>query len=769
MVKFADGPSGDDSAGGLAALPKTKSFASKSLGESEKSGIQVTLYQLRYKVPNMANKKEWKYLLGGLEPLSGTLDPGNMIALMGSSGAGKSTLMDVISKRKTVGIIEGHVLFDGHTPSKAEASRDTGYVEQRDSLWGFFTVTEMLTYTACLKMPPKYSFAQKSGRVDEVITQMGLTKARATKIGGAMVRGVSGGEAKRISIAIGLLNNPRIMFFDEPTSGLDSAISLDVMGTIKDLAIEGRTVLVTIHQPSGRLFELFDQIVLLSRDQETKSGNVVYMGETGTNACELRDYFVKMGYPYDAEVYDNVPEYVLEIISGGVSGPKSEGDSLITSYHDSELCDENERIAEGIAATLGADAKEQKLEGKPVYANNAATEIAVLLAYKGKAQWKDHFFILSRVGLWLTASLLVDTLYAGQSMSFDGLTVVVSIIFIVIFLTAIITIIYVPGLITDKPVFLRESADAMYRPLSYAMANFITEASAVVISTILFVSTLYWAIRGPMNPSVGAFFFFMLTHFLYSMTACAVTLSLASPLPTIELCIGAVAVFALLNVAVMGFLAPVPPWWGWMGLISYMRWAFGAFMINQFEDLNVNICQDQSMVDWTALGQGDIDNINVSPNDIGGLLCSSIDALVTVQNNDLNSLILGNTTSTDPAGSPAGRTEDETGFPGICPDSPALGAALNAVTAPGSTLTANCLPIWDDFASGELASSLSVSAESIAQNLLGRYPLGDGYDAKRKFTEFSKWECLGYLLILFAAFLVLYWQTCKLSIKLVKR
>merc|ERR1712072_1645121 len=230
----------------------------------------------------------------------------------------------------------------------------------------------------------------------------------------------------------------------------------------------GRTVLVTIHQPSGRLFELFDSIVLLSRDQETKSGNVVYMGETGKNACELRDYFVKLGYPYDAEVYDNVPEYVLEIISGGVSGPKSDGDSLITSYHDSELCDENERIAEGIAATVGENNKEQKLTGKPVYANNAFTEIAVLLAYKGKAQWKDHFFIL-----------------------------------IVIFLTAIITIIYVPGLITDKPVFLRESADAMYRPLSYSMANFITEASAVVISTILFVSTLYWAIRGPMNPSVG--------------------------------------------------------------------------------------------------------------------------------------------------------------------------------------------------------------------------------------------------------------------------
>merc|ERR1719232_1651511 len=114
-------------------LRPTKSFHAKSLGESDKTGVQITLYDLTYKIP--LGKGEERYLLGGLEPLTGTLDPGNMIALMGSSGAGKSTLMDVISKRKTVGIIEGHVLFDGHPPSKAEPSRDTGYVEQRDSLW----------------------------------------------------------------------------------------------------------------------------------------------------------------------------------------------------------------------------------------------------------------------------------------------------------------------------------------------------------------------------------------------------------------------------------------------------------------------------------------------------------------------------------------------------------------------------------------------------------------------------------------------------------
>merc|ERR1712072_651226 len=97
------------------------------------------------------------------------------------------------------------------------------------------------------------------------------------------------------------------------------------------------------------------------------------------------------------------------------------------------------------------------------------------------------------------------------------------------------------------------------------------------------------------------------------------------------------------------------------------------------------------------------------------------------------------------------------------------GNMIALVTQPGSTLTANCAPIWDDFASGALQDAITFTPEDIARNFLSRYPLGDGYDAKRKFTEFSKWECLGYLLLIFFAFLVLYWQTCKLSIKLVKR
>merc|ERR1712057_78143 len=235
-------------------------------------------------------------------------------------------------------------------------------------------------------------------------------------------------------------------------------------------------------------------------------------------------------------------------------------------------------------------------------------------------------------------------------------------------------------------------------------------------------------------------------HFLYSLTACVVTLSLAAPLPTIELCIGAVAVFALLNVAVMGFLAPVPPWWGWMGLISYMRWAFGAFMINQFTDLDIDICQDH------------LTNTNIDMNNIGGLLCTGLNVLEIFKDNNPSQLITGS----PPPSSPSGN------FQGICPNSPALNATINTFSQPGP-LTANCAPIVEMMMSGELDGMIQYDSGTFASNFLGGYPKGDGYDAKRKFTEFSRWECLGYLLILFFAFLGLYWQTCKLSIKLVKR
>merc|ERR1711981_1380540 len=241
----------------------------------------------------------------------------------------------------------------------------------------------------------------------------------------------------------------------------------------------------------------------------------------------------------------------------------------------------------------------------------------------------DQFFIASRIGLWLISGLLIDSLYAsGTWRTPQGLIIVIAVLFITVFITGIITIIYIPGLILDKPVFIRESNDGCYRTISYTCANFLIEAIAVACSSIAYTCVLYWAIGG-LDPSAGAFFFFMFTHFVYSLTACVITLTIASPLPSIEVSIGAVAVYALLNVAIMGFLSQVPVWWGWACFISYMRWGFGALMINQFENGAINLCGDVS--DPMSLGSfmdlaANLDNLTAvdTPLNINEIVCGMV-------------------------------------------------------------------------------------------------------------------------------------------------
>merc|ERR1719327_877886 len=154
------------------------------------------------------------------------------------------------------------------------------------------------------------------------------------------------------------------------------------------------------------------------------------------------------------------------------------------------------------------------------------------------------------------AGLLIDSLYANTTdyKTPQGLLIVIAVIFITIQITGLITVIYIPALVIDKPVFIRESNDGCYRTISYVCANYVIEAIAVACSSICYSCVLYWAIGG-MNPTAGACFFFMFTHFVYSLTAIVITLSIAAPLPSIEVSSGAVAVYALLNVAIMGFLS----------------------------------------------------------------------------------------------------------------------------------------------------------------------------------------------------------------------
>ena len=153
---------------------------------------------------------------------------------------------------------------------------------QENVLLGTLTVRETVTYSALLRLPSSMHKSEVRRIVDDTLDEMGLQECADRHIGTWHLRGISGGEKKRLSIALEILTRPRLLFLDEPTSGLDSAAAFSVVQTLRQLAIDGgRTIISSVHQPSSEVFALFDDLCLLS------SGECVYFGDAklATQVC----------------------------------------------------------------------------------------------------------------------------------------------------------------------------------------------------------------------------------------------------------------------------------------------------------------------------------------------------------------------------------------------------------------------------------------------------------------------------------------------------
>ena len=195
-----------------------------------------------------------------------------LCAIMGHSGSGKTTLLSALAKRVQDNKmnISGDLLLNNQQYNHSLIKKISGYVMQDDIVHSYLTVYETLKYIAELKM---HTTNEKLlDRVEYIINKMDLINCRDNIIGNIWDKGISGGERKRLCIAIELLTNPKILFLDEPTSGLDSMTAYNLIISLKQLADEGCMVIITIHQPSNDLVCLFDNLILM------KTGSIYYNG-----------------------------------------------------------------------------------------------------------------------------------------------------------------------------------------------------------------------------------------------------------------------------------------------------------------------------------------------------------------------------------------------------------------------------------------------------------------------------------------------------------
>lgn len=423
-------------------------------------------------------KKEYKEIL---HSINGRFPAGQLVAIMGPSGAGKSTLLNVLSGYSKTGI-GGTVSTNGLERDLDQFRRMSCYITQDDRLQPLLTVEENMSVAADLKLGPRVSRRKKNGIIDEILRTLGLAKARTTR-----TARLSGGQKKRLSIALELVNNPLVLFLDEPTTGLDSSSCTQCVKLLQVLARQGRTIVCTIHQPSASLFQLFDQVYVLS------SGRCLYQGSTEN----LVPFLEEVGSP--CPQYHNPADYVIELACGEYGEQIID---LMVKATDNGKCLTWMKDFDKLPDLQSLRCKElQSLDSKEevnIHASSSCNQLKILLSRGFLKAKRDSTLTYMRIGVNILVSLMLGSVYwqAGSDGGkvLDNYNLLFSILMHHMMSTMMLTILTFP---TEMSILIKEHFNRWYSLKMYYAQVTIVDLPIAIVSSVLFSAIIYYMTGQP--------------------------------------------------------------------------------------------------------------------------------------------------------------------------------------------------------------------------------------------------------------------------------
>ncbi|KFK40221.1 hypothetical protein AALP_AA3G346400 [Arabis alpina] len=524
-----------------------------------------------------------------LSGISGSVNPGEVLALMGPSGSGKTTLLSLLGGRVSQSSIGGSVTYNDKPYSKLLKSK-IGFVTQDDVLFPHLTVKETLTYAARLCLPKTLTRQQKEQRALDVMQELGLERCQDTMIGGAFVRGVSGGERKRVSIGNEIIINPSLLFLDEPTSGLDSTTALKTIQMLHDIAKAGKTVITTIHQPSSRLFHGFDKLILLGR------GNLLYFGKSS----EAMDYFSSIGC--SPLIAMNPAEFLLDLANGNIndiSVPSELEDRVQNGNSGREsLTEKSFPVQEYLV-----EAYEKKKLLDPVPLDEEAKG-KVLRGKRGASWWEQYCILFSRgfkerrheYFSWLPFTQVLSTAvvlgllwWRSDIRTPRGLQDQAGLVFFIAvfwgFFPVFTAIFAFPQ---ERAMLNKERAADMYKLSAYFMARTTSDLPLDFILPTLFLLVVYFMTDLRVSPY--PFFLTFLTVFLCILAAQGLGLAIGAILMDIKKASTLASVIVMTFMLAGGFfVSKVPVFISWVRYISFNYHTYKLLLKVQYRGVATSI------------------------------------------------------------------------------------------------------------------------------------------------------------------------------------
>ncbi|XP_061275708.1 broad substrate specificity ATP-binding cassette transporter ABCG2 isoform X3 [Bos javanicus] len=552
-------------------------------------------------------------------------------AILGPTGGGKSSLLDILAARKDPHGLSGDVLING-APRPANFKCNSGYVVQDDVVMGTLTVRENLQFSAALRLPTTMTSYEKNERINKVIQELGLDKVADSKVGTQFIRGVSGGERKRTSIAMELITDPSILFLDEPTTGLDSSTANAVLLLLKRIwnsstgipscppvlfvvmlpkanltshsrmsgsrmSKQGRTIIFSIHQPRYSIFKLFDSLTLLA------SGRLMFHGP----AQEALGYFGAIGF--HCEPYNNPADFFLDIINGDSSAVVLNREDIGDEANETEEPSKKdtpliEKLAEFYVNSsffketkveldkFSGDQRRKKLSSykEVTYATSFCHQLKWISRRSFKNLLGNPQASIAQLIVTVFLGLVIGAIFYDLKNDPAGIQNRAGVLFFLTTNQCFSSVSAVELLVVEKKLFIHEYISGYYRVSSYFFGKLLSDLLPMrMLPSIIFTCITYFLLG--LKPKVEAFFIMMLTLMMVAYSASSMALAIAAGQSVVSIATLLMTisfVFMMIFSGLLVNLKTVVPWLSWLQYLSIPRYGYAALQHNEF--LGQNFC-----------------------------------------------------------------------------------------------------------------------------------------------------------------------------------
>ena len=530
---------------------------------------------------------------------NGVVKSGEMLVVLGRPGSGCSTFLKTISGELTgLHLNEGSTIHYNSIPQSQfikEFKGEVVYNQEVDKHFPHLTVGETLEFAAAARTsqsrPKGISRDQLIKHMTKVVmTVFGLSHTRNTKVGNDFVRGVSGGERKRVSIAEMMLAGSPIASWDNSTRGLDAATALEFVRALRVGAnVAGSNHSVAIYQASQAIFDVFDKVIVLYE------GRQIYFGPVG----EAKAYFESMGWHCPPR--QTTGDFLTSVTNADERKAREGFEQKVPRTPDefesywknsSNLANVLKEIEdyelEVGDTTLGqlrdrhTQMQARHMRPKSPYVISIPMMIKLCSKRAYQRLVNDKTSTISTILGQIVMALIVGSVFYGTPNSTSAFFSKGAILFFAILLNALISIGEINNLYDQRPIVEKQASYAFYYPWTEAMAGVVTDIPVKFLIAVVFNIILYFL--GGLRYEPSQFFIFFLFNFIATLTMSSIFRSLAALTKTISQAMAFAGVMVLAIVIYTGFTLPRPfehPWMKWISWINPIAYAFEAILVNE--------------------------------------------------------------------------------------------------------------------------------------------------------------------------------------------